>query len=67
MRTYSLICLPIRVKTKKSAVPFKVEDNPEGTPQPGSPEALKMAEVQRILKFLRDKFDNKGGTVSIRK
>ena len=64
---YSLICLPNRVKTKKSAVPSKVQDKPEGTSQPGSAKARKMAEVQRILKFLRDKFDNKGGTVSISK
>ena len=62
-----MICLPYRVKTKKSAVPSKVEDKSEGTPQSGSAETRKMAEVQRILKFLCDKFDNKGGNVSIRK
>ena len=48
-------------------MPTKVEDKPEGAPQSGSAEARKMAEVQRILKFLRDKFDNKGDNVSIRK
>ena len=55
------------MRTKKSAVLFKVEDKSEGTPESGSAEARKMAEVQRILKFLRDKFDNKDVTVSIRK
>jgi hypothetical protein len=65
MSMYSLICLPCRVKTNNSDVPSKVEDKSDGTRQSGSAEARKMAEVQRILKFLRDKFDNKGGIVSI--
>ena len=67
MSMQSLICLPYRVRTKKSDVLSKVEDKSEGTPKSGSAEARKMAEVQRILKFLRDKFDNKDVAVSIRK
>ena len=67
MSMYSLICLSYRVKTNNSDVLSKVEDKSEGTRQSGSAEARKMAEVQRILKFLRDKFDSKGGIVSIRK
>ena len=67
MSMLSLICLPYRVRTKKSDLPSKVENKSEGTPESGSAEARKMAEVQRILKSLRDKFDNKDVTVSIRK